>query len=59
VCRIRTSDELHAMYGKSNFVTKITVSRLVSAGHLVRMSDDRIVKEVFLGDQMEEYEQED
>jgi len=47
------------MYGKSNFVTKITVSRLVSAGHLVRMSDDRIVKEVFLGDQMEEYEQED
>jgi hypothetical protein len=39
---------------KPNVLTKITLSRLESAGHLVRMSNDRIVKEVFWGDQIEE-----
>ena len=50
---IRTSDELHAMYRKPNVLTKIKLSRLESAGNLERMSDDRTVKEVFLGDRME------
>jgi hypothetical protein len=46
------------MYRKPNILTKIKLSRLESAGHLERMSDDRTVTEVFLGDQMEEYKRE-
>jgi hypothetical protein len=37
------------MYRKPNIVTTITVGRLEWAGQLVRMSDDRTVKKVFLG----------
>jgi hypothetical protein len=47
------------MYRKPNIVTTIKVRRLQWAGLLVRISDDRIVKKVFLGKQMEEEEQED
>jgi len=38
---------------KPNILTKIKLSRLESAGHVERISDDRLVKEVFLGDHME------
>ena len=44
--RIRTSDELQAVYKKPNIVTTIKVRRLEWAGHVVRMSDDRTVKKV-------------
>jgi hypothetical protein len=37
------------MYRKANVVTIIKVRRLEWAGHVVRMSDDRTVKKVFLG----------
>jgi hypothetical protein len=37
------------MYRKPSIVTTIKVRRLEWAGHLVRMSDDRTVKKVFLG----------
>jgi hypothetical protein len=37
------------MYRKTNIVTTIKVRRLEWAGHVVRMSDDRTVKKVFLG----------
>jgi hypothetical protein len=37
------------MYRKQNIVTTIKVRRLEWAGHLVRMSDDRTEKKVFLG----------
>ena len=47
--RIRTNDELQVMYRIPNIVTTIKVRRLEWAGHLVRMSDDRTVKKVFLG----------
>ena len=47
--RIWTNDELQVMYKKQNTVTTINVWRLERAGHLVRMSDDRNVKNVFLG----------
>jgi hypothetical protein len=47
--RIRANDELQVMYRKPNIVTTIKVRRLEWAGHLVRMSDDRTVKKVFLG----------
>ena len=46
--RIRTN-ELQVVYRKRNIVTTITVRRLEWAGRLVRMSDDRTVKRVFLG----------
>ena len=46
--RIRTN-ELQVMYRKPNIVTTITVRRLECAGHLVRMSDDRALKKVFVG----------
>jgi len=42
------------VHRKTNILTEIKLSRLESAGHLGRMSDDRTVKEVFLGGQMEE-----
>jgi len=35
------------MYGKPNTVTIIKVQRLEWAGHLVRMSDDRMKRKVF------------
>jgi hypothetical protein len=38
------------MYRKPNIVTTIKARRLEWAGHLVRMSDDRTVKKVFLGE---------
>jgi hypothetical protein len=57
--RIRTNDELQVMYIKPNIVTTIKVSRLEWAGHVVRMSDDRTVKKVFVGNQMEEEKQQD
>jgi hypothetical protein len=41
------------MYRKPNIVT-IKVRRLEWAGHRVRMSGDRTVKKVFLGNQMED-----
>jgi hypothetical protein len=47
--RIRTNDELQVIYRKPSTVTTIQVRKLESAGHLVRMSDDRAVKKVFLG----------
>jgi hypothetical protein len=37
------------MYRKPNIVTTIKVRRLEWAGHVVRLSDDRTVKKVFLG----------
>ena len=41
------------MCRKPNIVTTIKVGRLEWAGHVVRMSDDRTVKKVFVGKQME------
>jgi hypothetical protein len=37
------------MYRKLNIITAIKVRRLEWAGHLVRMSDGRAAKKVFLG----------
>jgi hypothetical protein len=37
------------MYRKTSIVTTILVRRLERTGHLVRMSDDRTVKKIFLG----------
>jgi hypothetical protein len=37
------------MYRKPNILTTIKVTRLELAGHLVRMSDGRTVKNVLLG----------
>jgi hypothetical protein len=37
------------MYRKPNIVTTITVRKLEWAGHVVRMSDDRTVRKVFVG----------
>jgi hypothetical protein len=48
-CGIRTNDELQVTHRKRNIVTTMKLRRLEWAGHLVRMSDDRTVKEVFLG----------
>ena len=45
--RIRTNDELQVTY--TDIVTTIKVRILESAGHLVRMTDDRTVKKVFQG----------
>jgi hypothetical protein len=42
-------DELQVMYRTPNIVRTIKVRRLEWAGHLVRMSDGRTVKKVFLG----------
>jgi hypothetical protein len=39
---------MKVMYGKPNTVTIIEVQRLEWAGHLVRMSDDRMKRKVFL-----------
>jgi hypothetical protein len=47
--RIRTNDKLQVIYRKPNIVTTIKVRRLEWAGHVVRMSDDRTVQKVFLG----------
>jgi hypothetical protein len=47
--KIRSNDELQVLYRKPNTVTTIKVKRLEWAGHLVRMSDDRTVKKVYLG----------
>jgi hypothetical protein len=47
--RIRTNDELQVMCRKPSTVTTIKVRRRESSDHLVRMSDDRTVKKVFLG----------
>jgi hypothetical protein len=47
--RIQINDEFQAMYRKPNIVTTIKVRRLEWAGHLLRMSNDRTVKKVFLG----------
>jgi hypothetical protein len=38
---------MKVMYGKPNTVTIITVQRLEWAGHLVRMSDDRMKGKYF------------
>jgi hypothetical protein len=40
---------LQVTYRKPNIVTTIKVRRLEWAGNLVRISDDRTVKKVFLG----------
>jgi hypothetical protein len=37
------------MYRKPSIVTTIKVRRVKWAGHLLRMSNDRTVKKVFLG----------
>jgi hypothetical protein len=47
--RIRTNDELQVMYRKPNVVTTMKVRRLEWDGHLLRLSDDGTVKNVFLG----------
>jgi hypothetical protein len=44
-----TNEELQAMYRKPNIITTIKLKRLEWAGHLVRMSDGRTLKKVFLG----------
>jgi hypothetical protein len=46
--RIRTNDELQFIYRIPNIVTKIKVRRLKFAHHLVRMSEDRTTKKVFV-----------
>jgi hypothetical protein len=46
-------------YRKADIVTTIKVRKLELAGHLVRMSNDKAVKKVFLGKQKEEEKQED
>ena len=40
---------MQVVYRKPNIVATIKVRRLEWAGRLVRMSDDRTVKRVFLG----------
>jgi hypothetical protein len=47
--RIRTNDELQALYRNPNIVTTIKVRRMEWAGHLASMSDGRAVEEVFWG----------
>jgi hypothetical protein len=47
--RIQTNDELQVICRKPDIVTMIKVRRLDWAGHLVRMSDGKSVKKVFLG----------
>jgi hypothetical protein len=42
-------NELQVVYRKPNTVTTTKLRRLEWAGHLVRMSDGRAVKEVFVG----------
>ena len=49
--RIRTADELQVVCRKPNVVTTVRVRRLELAGHVTRMSDERSVKKVFLGEQ--------
>jgi hypothetical protein len=51
---MRINDELQDMYRKLDIVTTVEVRSLVWAGHVVRMSDGRTVKIVFVGNQMEE-----
>ena len=46
--RSRINGELQVMYRQQNIVTTINVIRLEWVGHVVRMSDDRTVKYVFL-----------
>jgi hypothetical protein len=43
------NDELQVVCGKPNILTAIQVRRLEWAGLLVRMSENRTVKKVFLG----------
>jgi hypothetical protein len=47
--RIRTNDELQVIYRKPNIVTTLKVRRLEWAGHVVRISDNRTAKKVFVG----------
>lgn len=47
--RIRTSDELQAMYRKQNIFTKLKLSSVESAGQTVRMSDDGAMGKYFWG----------
>ena len=47
------------MYKKPTIVTQLKVRKLEWAGHVVRMSDNRTVKKVFLGKAEEEEKQED
>jgi hypothetical protein len=42
--------KLQVMYRTPNSATKITIKRPEWAGHVERMSDDRTVKKVFLGE---------
>jgi hypothetical protein len=44
-----TNDKLQVMYKKQNIVKTTNIGRLEWARHLVRISDDRTVKKVFLG----------
>jgi hypothetical protein len=46
---IRTNDDLRVTCRKPNILTTMQVRKLEWAGHLVRMSDNRTVKKVFLG----------
>jgi hypothetical protein len=47
--RIQITDELQVMHRKPNAVTSTKLRSLEWAGCLVRMSDGRVVKKVFLG----------
>jgi hypothetical protein len=47
--RIPTNTELQDQYRSADIVTSIKVRRLESAGHVVRMNDERMMKRVFLG----------
>jgi hypothetical protein len=47
--RIRPNDELQVVYRKPNIVTTIKARRLEWVVRLVRVSDERTVKKVFVG----------
>jgi len=47
--RTRTDDELPVVCRKPNILTIVNVWRLYLVGHVIRTSDDRTVKKVFLG----------
>ena len=48
-CRIPSTDKLQVMCRKPNSGTTITITRPECAGHVVRTSDYRTLKKVFLG----------
>jgi hypothetical protein len=47
--RIRADDELQVVCAKPTVLAIVNVRRLYLAGHVIRMSDDRTIRKVFLG----------